>query len=117
MFTDKQSGENFNYEPRTWQVDAFRQIKSSNSNHVHEFVSVDASVGSGKTDVASYAIYDYIRKHRSATTASIFIAPRINLCRQQLDTIRSFAGWMLEHNTNIPTDRIRYIPIDSKAPE
>lgn len=98
-------------------MDAFRQASKSNSNRFHEFVSVDASVGSGKTDVASYAIYDYISRHPGSTTASIFIAPRINLCRQQMNAIRDYAGWMIQHNTEIPPDRLRYIAIDSRTPE
>lgn len=117
MFTDLNTGENYIYKPREWQVDAFRKCRESNGRDQHGFVNLIAGVGAGKTDVAAYAIYDFIRKHPGETTVSLFVAPRINLCRQQLDAIRKYASFMLEENTDVDPKRLKCWEINSKSPQ
>lgn len=71
------------YEPREWQHEGFDSCHRANTTGGHQIVNVIAGVGSGKTDVAAYAIYDWIRLYPNYTTVSMFIAPTINLCNQQ----------------------------------
>lgn len=110
-------GEQFIYTPREWQQEGFDACHSANTTRGHQFVNVIAGVGSGKTDVAAYALYDWIRLNPNATTVSMFIAPTINLCNQQEESIGSYIKWMLRHNTRINPSSVKFIPINSRAPE
>lgn len=75
---------------RSWQVDAFAKVERCNTNGSHNTIPVNACVGSGKTNVASYAIGDFIKKNFSKKTIQMFVTPRIRLCEQQAGEIRDF---------------------------
>ena len=75
---------------RSWQKTAFKVVERCNSNAQHNIIPVNACVGSGKTNVAAYAIGDFIMKNKSSKTAQMFITPRIRLCAQQAEEIASF---------------------------
>ena len=75
---------------RSWQLDAFRKVERCNANGSHNTIPVNACVGSGKTNVASYAIGDFIKKNFSKKTIQMFVTPRIRLCEQQAGEIRDF---------------------------
>lgn len=75
---------------RSWQEDSFKKIERCNSNDIHNAVPVNACVGSGKTNVASYAIGDFIKKNIHSKTLQMFVTPRIRLCAQQAEEIENF---------------------------
>ena len=77
-------------EHRSWQKDAFEIVNRCNANAQNNVIPVNACVGSGKTNVAAYAIGDFIMKNRSSKTAQMFVTPRIRLCAQQAEEIASF---------------------------
>ena len=77
-------------EHRNWQKTSFEVIERCNSNDQHNVIPVNACVGSGKTNVAAYAIGDFIMKNKSSKTAQMFVTPRIRLCAQQAEEIASF---------------------------
>ncbi len=77
-------------EHRSWQKDAFEVAERCNSNAQHNIIPVNACVGSGKTNVAAYAIGDFIKQNKDKNTAQIFVTPRIRLCAQQAEEIVSF---------------------------
>ena len=77
-------------EHRSWQKAAFEVVERCNGNTQHNIIPVNACVGSGKTNVAAYAIGDFIVKNRAAKTAQMFVTPRIRLCAQQAEEIASF---------------------------
>ena len=56
-------------EHRSWQKTAFEVVERCNSNAQHNIIPVNAYVGSGKTNVAAYAIGDFIMKNKSSKTA------------------------------------------------
>ena len=48
-------------DERKWQLDAQNVINRCNSNEEHNTIPVNACVGSGKTNVASYALGKFIQ--------------------------------------------------------
>lgn len=77
-------------EHRDWQKTSFEVIERCNGNDQHNIIPVNACVGSGKTNVAAYAIGDFIMKNKSSKTAQMFVTPRIRLCAQQAEEIANF---------------------------
>lgn len=77
-------------EPRSWQKDAFAVVERCNSNAQHNAIPVNACVGSGKTNVAAYAIGDFIMKNLHGKTIQMFVTPRIRLCAQQAKEVSDF---------------------------
>lgn len=75
---------------RSWQLDAFKKIDICNSNELHNVIPVNACVGSGKTNVAAYAIGKFIKDNIGGKTFQMFVTPRIRLCAQQADEITAF---------------------------
>ena len=75
---------------RSWQEAGAKIVERCNSNDQHNVIPVNACVGSGKTDLASYAIGDFIIKNKESKTFQMFVTPRIRLCAQQADEIRAY---------------------------
>lgn len=75
---------------REWQNKAFEVVGRCNRSDSREVIPVNACVGSGKTNVAAYAIGDFIRENIDGKTIQMFITPRIKLCAQQADEIKDF---------------------------
>ena len=77
---------------RKWQLDAQNVINRCNSNEEHNTIPVNACVGSGKTNVASYALGQFIKDGIASghKTIQMFVTPRIKLCKQQSDSIASY---------------------------
>jgi len=75
---------------RSWQEEGVKVVEACNSNDMHNVIPVNACVGSGKTDLASYALGDFIKKNRDKKTFQMFVTPRIRLCAQQADEIRAY---------------------------
>ena len=74
-------------EHRRWQKDAFEIVNRCNANAQNNVIPVNACVGSGKTNVAAYAIGDFIMKNRSSKTPKMFVSPIIRLCDQKAEEI------------------------------
>lgn len=75
---------NFPSKTYPWQRDSYiNVIQRCNASSVHEVIPVNASVGSGKTLLAAWAIADFIQKHEDEQTIQVFVTPRIKLCSQQ----------------------------------
>lgn len=94
-------------EKRDWQEDAAAKIASCSRNTKHNIIPVNACVGSGKTDVASWAFGDFIKLHRSEKTIQMFVTPRIRLCAQQTDEISRYIEEELGLKAGIDFDMIR----------
>lgn len=77
-------------EDRVWQREAFAKFDKFNSGMSKNIVPVNACVGSGKTNVAAYAIGDFIKKNLQGKTLQVFVTPRIKLCKQQADSLAGF---------------------------
>lgn len=77
---------------RKWQLDAQTVVNRCISNEEHNTIPVNACVGSGKTNVASYALGKFIKDGIDAghKTIQMFVTPRIKLCKQQSDSIASY---------------------------
>lgn len=75
---------------REWQTKAFEVIGRCNSSDKTEVIPVNACVGSGKTNVAAYALGDFIARNRASKTIQMFVTPRIKLCEQQANEIIRF---------------------------
>lgn len=75
---------------RSWQEDAVKVIERCNSDDKHNLIPVNACVGSGKTNVASHALGDFIVRNKDKKTFQMFVTPRIRLCAQQADEIKEY---------------------------
>lgn len=80
------------YAPRDWQKAAFKKIDNCLKADVPQTMAVNACVGSGKTDLGSYAFAKTIASgiSESKKTISIFVSPRIKLCDQQQKSISDY---------------------------
>lgn len=80
------------YEPRDWQKSAFKKIDSCLTSESYQIMAVNACVGSGKTDLGSYAFAKTIESGiaENHKTVSIFVSPRIKLCDQQQKSISDY---------------------------
>lgn len=75
---------------RDWQIKAFKTVDACNMSTSTEVIPVNACVGSGKTNVASYALGSFIKNNIDKKTIQAFITPRIKLCAQQTNEISEF---------------------------
>lgn len=76
---------------RAWQLEAFTKIDRCNKSKTTEVIPVNACVGSGKTNVAAYALGSFIDNNkRKKRTLQMFVTPRIALCEQQAEEISRF---------------------------
>ena len=80
------------YEPRDWQKSAFKKIDSCLTSESYQIMAVNACVGSGKTDLGSYAFAKTIENGiaEDHKTVSVFVSPRIKLCDQQQKSISNY---------------------------
>lgn len=88
------------YSPRPWQIKAQETInktfKSFTNDNETQIVSNVAAVGSGKTDVAAFAMGKFISENKDSNTIQFFICPTIRLCGVQAEAIKNF----LRENNN-----------------
>lgn len=75
---------------REWQSKAYDVVNRCNASDGSEVIPVNACVGSGKTNVAAYALGDFIKKNLDGKTVQMFVTPRIKLCAQQANEIQGF---------------------------
>ena len=77
---------NFPSKTYPWQRDSYiNVIQRCNASSVHEVIPVNASVGSGKTLLAAWAIADFIQKHEDERTIQVFVTPQALLAAEQGD--------------------------------
>jgi len=88
------------FNPYPWQKIAFEKLTKALSDEKHNLVSVAASVGSGKTAVAAYTFGKFIQTHKADKTISMFVAPRISLCNQQINEIETMIFEMFGFNSS-----------------
>lgn len=75
---------------RDWQIESFKKIDRCNKSKTTEVIPVNACVGSGKTNVAAYALGAFIDNNKRKKTIQMFVTPRIALCEQQAEEISRF---------------------------
>ena len=75
---------------REWQIESFKKLDRCNISNKQEVIPINACVGSGKTNVASYSLGSFIKNNQDKKTIQAFITPRIKLCAQQAKEIEEF---------------------------
>ena len=98
------------YKARNWQKASFKKIDRCFVSDECQIMPVNATVGSGKTDLACYAFGKFIEDNIESKTISIFVAPRINLCKQQTLSIAEF----IDKHSNIIRVKIDDPNVDDK---
>lgn len=78
------------FKDRDWQIEAFKIIDRCNCSNKLEVIPINACVGSGKTNVAAYALGSFINTNKGKKTIQVFVTPRIKLCAQQAKEIPEF---------------------------
>lgn len=78
------------HKPRTWQKKSFEVIDRCISSDKNEIIPVNACVGSGKTNVAYEGYVRFIKAHKDERTFQMFVAPSINLNKQQAVGLREY---------------------------
>ena len=92
---------------REWQIESFEKLDRCNTSNKQEIILVNACVGSGKTNVASYALGSFIKNNQDKKTIQAFITPRIKLCAQQAKEIEEFIKNEFNLTNNKDYDVIR----------
>lgn len=104
----------FCYEARDWQKSAFRKIDRCLASNESQIMPVNATVGSGKTDLACYSFGKHIEDNINGKTISVFVSPRVKLCKQQNDSISRFIG---KHSSLKEGVDYKIIAIDNTSQE
>jgi superfamily II DNA or RNA helicase len=92
---------------REWQIESFEKLDRCNTSNKQEVIPVNACVGSGKTNVASYSLGSFIKNNQDKKTIQAFITPRIKLCAQQAKEIEEFIKNEFDLTNNKDYDVIR----------
>lgn len=93
--------------PREWQDAGMMVIDRCIANDTHNVIPVNACVGSGKTDLASYAFGKFIQENIKSRTIQMFVTPRIKLCEQQANGIAGYIeqNFGLKRNVDFTVER------------
>lgn len=102
------------YKARDWQKRSFKKINRCLANDNCQIMPVNATVGSGKTDLACYAFGKFIEDSIESKTISIFVSPRVKLCKQQNDSIEKFIS---QHSDLKINQDYEIIAIDNTSQE
>lgn len=94
-------------EHRQWQKESFEKIRRCNISDNKEIITVNACVGSGKTNVAAFALGNFIKMNKDRRTIQMFVCPRIRLCAQQAEEIAEFIESEFGLRRNVDFDMIR----------
>lgn len=92
----------------SWQKEEFDRIKTILDKENNDLISLEACVGSGKTRIAFMSFENFINNHKDSKTCQIFVAPRIKLVKQQINSCR-------EYFENLKYDNVKCIEVDCES--